>query len=262
MTQRVIIWGLGKVGRALYEGMTRSSIGVHAIITRDISKQNLPIKVPVWLSEEVLKSPNEFFRPGDIIFVSVVDREIDILFQQVDIEGVTLIHCSGATSIIGLKNGNSGVFYPLQSFAGQGKEDWSVIPVFVEASNEVVMNSLLEIAEQMGVGTIEKLNSQQRSFLHLAGVFANNYTMAMAGIAQDLLLNQDLNPNWVLSILTKTAENFGQGKPWELMTGPASRADLPTIEHHRTMLENQPEMLAAYDAIAQYILNRYKHRSK
>ena len=39
----------------------------------------------------------------------------------------------------------------------------------------------------MGVMSIERLNSEQRAYLHLAGVFANNYTMAMAGIAKDLL---------------------------------------------------------------------------
>jgi predicted short-subunit dehydrogenase-like oxidoreductase (DUF2520 family) len=46
------------------------------------------------------------------------------------------------------------------------------------------------------------------------------------------------------------------------MTGPASRADIDTIEHHRSMLENQPDMLSAYNAIAQYIINRPKESSE
>ena len=86
--------------------------------------------------------------------------------------------------------------------------------------------------------------------------------MAMAGIAKDLLDSQGLNPDWVLPILTKTAENFGQGTTWALMTGPASRADLTTIEHHRSMLENQPDMLSAYNAMAHYIINRPKDSSE
>jgi predicted short-subunit dehydrogenase-like oxidoreductase (DUF2520 family) len=154
------------------------------------------------------------------------------------------------------------VFYPLQSFVGKGEEDWRGVPVFIEGSCEVVEALLTEIAKEIGVISIEKLNSEQRAFLHLAGVFANNYTMAMAGIAKDLLGVQGLNPDWVLPILTKTAENFGQGTPWELMTGPASRADLATIEHHRSMLENQPDMLSAYNAVAQYIINRPKDSSE
>lgn len=215
-------------------------------------------QITLWSSEEVLASAQNFFIPGDLVFVSVVDREIANIFQSCDIQGITLVHCSGATSMVELKNAHSGVFYPLQSFLGKGEEVWGRIPVFIEGSNDGVKEILTEIALKLGVLSIEKLNSDQRAYLHLAGVFANNYTMAMAGIAKDLLTVNGLNPNWVLPILTKTAENFGQGILWELLTGPASRADLTTIEYHRSMLENQPEMLAAYNAMAQYIINRPK----
>ena len=267
MTHRIIIWGLGKVGRALYEGLKHSSIGVNVVVGREASNQRTADLlfsgvVALWSAEEVLASAHKFFIPGDLVFVSVVDREIANIFQRCDVEGVTLVHCSGATGMVKVENAQSGVFYPLQSFVGQGEEDWHRIPVFIEGSSEVVESTLTEIAKEMGVMSIERLNSEQRAYLHLAGVFANNYTMAMAGIAKDLLDSQGLNPDWVLPILTKTAKNFGQGKPWELMTGPASRADLATIEHHRSMLENQPDMLSAYNAIAQYIINRPKDSSE
>ena len=267
MTRRIIIWGLGKVGRALYEGLKHTSVGVNVVVGREASNQRtteslLSGVVAFWSSEEVLAAPHNFFLPGDLVFVSVVDREIANIFQRCDVEGVTLVHSSGATGMVKVENAQSGVFYPLQSFIGQGEEDWHRIPVFIEGSNEVVVSMLTEIAKEMGVMSIEKLNSQQRAYLHLAGVFANNYTMAMAGIAKDLLDSQGLNPDWVLPILTKTAENFGQGTPWVLMTGPASRADLATIEHHRSMLENQPDMLSAYNAMAQYIINRPKDSSE
>ena len=267
MTHRIIIWGLGKVGRALYEGLKHSSIGVNVVVGREASNQRTADLlfsgvVALWSAEEVLASAHKFFIPGDLVFVSVVDREIANIFQRCDVEGVTLVHCSGATGMVKVENAQSGVFYPLQSFVGQGEEDWHRIPVFIEGSSEIVESTLTEIAKEMGVMSIERLNSEQRAYLHLAGVFANNYTMAMAGIAKDLLDNQGLNPDWVLPILTKTAENFGQGKPWELMTGPASRADLATIEHHRSMLENQPDTLSAYNAMAQYIINRPKDSSE
>ena len=293
MTRRIIIWGLGKVGRALYEGLKHTSVGVNVVVGREASNQksaeflsrlvrsnsefqkndilttpnnyNASISgdsLAFWSAEEVLAAPHNFFLPGDLVFVSVVDREIANIFQRCDVEGVTLVHSSGATGMVKVENAQSGVFYPLQSFVGQGEEDWHRIPVFIEGSNEVVVSMLTEIAKAMGVMSIEKLNSQQRAYLHLAGVFANNYTMAMAGIAKDLLDSQGLNPDWVLPILTKTAENFGQGTPWALMTGPASRADLATIEHHRSMLENQPDMLSAYNAMAQYIIYRPKDSSE
>jgi predicted short-subunit dehydrogenase-like oxidoreductase (DUF2520 family) len=267
MTRRIIIWGLGKVGRALYEGLRHSSIGVNVVVGREASNQRtaeslLSGEGALWSAEEVLAAPQNFFLPGDLVFVSVVDREIENILQSCDLAGVTLVHCSGATSMLELKNAHSGVFYPLQSFVGQGEEDWQRVPVFIEGSVEGVEAMLTAIAKEMGVISMERLNSGQRAYLHLAGVFANNYTMAMAGIAKDLLDVQGLNPDWVLPILTKTAENFGQGKPWELLTGPASRADLATIEHHRSMLENQPDMLSAYNAVAQYIINRPKDSSE
>jgi predicted dinucleotide-binding enzyme len=39
MTRRIIIWGLGKVGRALYEGLRHTSNGVDVVVGREESNQ-------------------------------------------------------------------------------------------------------------------------------------------------------------------------------------------------------------------------------
>jgi len=81
MTRRIIIWGLGKVGRALYEGLRHSSIGVNVVVGREASNQRtseslLSGEGALWSAEEVLAAPQNFFLPGDLVFVSVVVREI------------------------------------------------------------------------------------------------------------------------------------------------------------------------------------------
>ena len=279
MNHRIIIWGLGKVGRALYEGFKTSGVDVDGIICRTTSKtesiqwlsrrekrpsdlslgavggRSLPDHA-IWMAEDILQQPENFLKPGDVVFVTVVDREIAGIFSRCDLKNVTLVHSSGATALISLMQGNSGVFYPLQTFAGDGKEEWQQIPVFIEGSNVATESKLIEIAQKMGVLSTEKLDSKQRRYLHLAGVFANNYTTAMAGIAVDLLSINGLNPQWILPILRKTSENLGEGQPWSLITGPAARADLSTLENHRSLMENQPEMLEAYNVIASYIMKR------
>ena len=58
------------------------------------------------------------------------------------------------------------------------------VPVFVEAMGDAEKQIAHNLAISLGVERCEEISFSQREKLHLAAVFANNFTIAMAGIAR------------------------------------------------------------------------------
>ena len=68
-----------------------------------------------------------------------------------------------------------GVFYPLQTFSKQREVDFANIPFFIESNSEADTQFLCEVGGTLSK-KVYKVTSDQRKALHLAAVFACNFT--------------------------------------------------------------------------------------
>jgi predicted short-subunit dehydrogenase-like oxidoreductase (DUF2520 family) len=276
MKQRLLIWGFGRVGKAIVSRLLSSnelneSTKIETTVAGEghsikpmqlsvISSQQKPMGLDSvsWIDGALVKkSPSKYILPNDIVLACVSDSYIPDLAKLCDLRDVVFLHCSGATPMSQQISGASGVFYPLQSFHDEKQIVWTEIPVFFEYSHETVLHDLQWLANQLNVGPCNELSLYQRQYLHLTAVFANNYTTAMAGIAHDLLESRGLSPSWILPILKLTASNVSSKNPWETLTGPAKRGDMHTIQSHLDLLSQQSELQRIYESMNEYI--RMKH---
>ena len=278
MTHRILIWGYGRLGRALLKGFVdfRAATGKWPLgaercvvvgrakecisVFPDQSVEYLHVDISN-VDDEAIKLSNDSDRllveTGDVVFATVPDQYIQSLASFCDQAGVVFMHCSGATPISVMNHAQSGVFYPLQTFSQVGDVNWSDVPVFWENAQLLALFDSLFLA--LGVKKSQELSSIDREYLHLAAVFANNYTVAMAGIAHDLLQSRNMKCEWIQPILEKTANNLGLPDPWNALTGPAKRNDQSSIDRHLKLLENQPELRAIYEKMGWYIQSNHSN---
>lgn len=265
MSSRLLIWGYGRVGSAIAsQCMARWSTNIGQSNGFDefwvLSEKPRPTQLDPsvkWASgNQILSNPSENLTPGDVVLLTVSDSAIAALAAQCDVAGVTVVHCSGATPRISLEKAASMVFYPLQTFTADSQIDWSQVPVFTESSADVDPGVLKNIAGLLGVERWMEISFSARQNLHMAAVFANNFTTAMAGIAHDILKAEGLEEDWIRPILAKTAENLGASDPWMKLTGPAKRGDLQTQQNHLDLLLNHPQLKDIYTVMSGYIHHR------
>ncbi len=267
MTGRILIWGYGKLGSSIFKALIQANIPVSALIHSsdkafDTEKNNFNTvsrnKVSV-ISPDIMvdrltsETLGAYLLPGDTVFVTLPDRLIVHAIKSYQREGVCFIHCSGATPMVELNKGVSGVFYPFQTFSGKTPVDWSIIPVFIESADVKVLQKLEWVAQILGVKSTQVMNSTNRGYLHLVGVFANNFTQTMAIISRDLLVEAQMDQTWVIPILEKTAYHLTDENPWDSLTGPAKRGDSDTMAKHNGLLGSNPELLEIYNALSSYI---------
>ncbi|MBK8955775.1 MAG: DUF2520 domain-containing protein [Saprospiraceae bacterium] len=171
-----------------------------------------------------------------------------------------IAHTSGVNSPLLINDYfvNRGLFYPLQSFSTNSQPDWDAIPVFVEGSAYSSLK-LKELAHCIN-SNIYSMDDSIRTHLHLASVFANNFTNFNLIIAKQILEKCDVPFEVLLPLMTETITKAFKLGPMQTQTGPAKRMDTGTIEKHiRLLVSEYPEYRSIYKKYALLIMQTFKH---
>ncbi len=189
---------------------------------------------------------------ADVCIVAVSDDAISEVSSQLKTKNL-IAHTSGSVTISSLKNkSRKGVFYPLQSFSKEKDVNFKEVPFCLEAEDKNDLKLLENLAASIGE-KIYHINSHQRSKLHVAAVFVNNFTNHMYTIGNDIC-NEYNVPFEVLNPLIKeTADKIEHMVPKEAQTGPAKRNDIETIERHLSLLNKEQQEI--YKTITKSIQN-------
>ncbi|MEO0900938.1 MAG: DUF2520 domain-containing protein, partial [Bacteroidota bacterium] len=94
---------------------------------------------------------------------------------------------------------------------------------------------------KLTVLTIQKvydINSDQRKKLHLAAVFANNFSNHLFHISETLCEKEDLPFELLKPLILETVKKLETLSPKDAQTGPARRDDSTSIEKHLELLTN------------------------
>lgn len=148
-----------------------------------------------------------------------------------------------------------GVLYPMQTFSKGRTVDFATVPFFVEGSGREETEALKSLAKRIG-GRVYEATSEQRRYLHIAAVFACNFTNHLYAVAHHLLTSHGLPFEAVLPLIDETARKVHVLEPVKAQTGPAQRYDENVIGKHLDMLAGEPELADIYEQMSRNI-HRY-----
>jgi predicted short-subunit dehydrogenase-like oxidoreductase (DUF2520 family) len=198
---------------------------------------------------------------ADIFFICTRDSAIGDIAREVILpEDAILVHTSGSVPLDELQyaaTNNLGVFYPLQTFSKSKKIDFKSVPVFIESSNEETSKALMELANVLS-NQVRKISSHERKALHVAAVFASNFTNYMLTTSSEIMEQNGLDFEWLKPLVTETITKSLQIGPEAAQTGPASRGDLEILDRHMEFLQNDPQKQELYKLISQLIIDKYQ----
>ena len=213
------------------------------------------------LYQAEVKATLDFSTSSSTIFiVAVNDESINEIAREIILPDEALLaHTSGSVPLSDLQfaaTPNIGVFYPLQSFTKTKKVDFRQTPIFIESINEETEIILTTLAKAIS-GQVRKIASEERRALHVAAVFASNFTNHMLSISSAIMQQQSLEYDWLKPLISETINKSLQLGPEDAQTGPARRGDLETLEKHLTFLKDDPSVAEIYKVISQHIIDHY-----
>jgi predicted short-subunit dehydrogenase-like oxidoreductase (DUF2520 family) len=204
---------------------------------------------------------------AELFVLAVKDDAISQVLTNLKLpKNAIIVHTSGSKSIdllIDFANENFdlnikvGVFYPLMTFSKSKKLNFLEVPLCIEATEEETEILLVKLGQQVS-NIVYLVNTDERKILHLAAVFACNFTNHLLAITQDILLDHDLEFALLKPIIRETFyKALNTDDIHEVQTGPARRADQKTIKSQIELLKSNPQAEKIYRVLSESILNQF-----
>ena len=155
------------------------------------------------------------------------------------------VHCSGVSALDVLPFQRKASFYPLQTFSYSHTIPWETTPILITATDSAIEVQLLELGHQIS-HVVQPISDDQKSYLHLAAVFANNFANHMLTLAEGICLEKGVSFDLLKPLIIETIEKAIAAGPGPGQTGPAVRRDTHTIDKHLSMLSGHQELAEIY----------------
>jgi predicted short-subunit dehydrogenase-like oxidoreductase (DUF2520 family) len=175
---------------------------------------------------------------AQLYVVALPDSVIQPVAEQLPPVNGLLVHTSGSTSIDVLSAADAlgyGVLYPLQTFSKNRLVQLGNVPVCIEGNSQATIVTLDKIAQTI-TSTVVVLDSEKRRWMHLAAVFASNFTNHMLAAAYRIAVQNGVDFHIFQPLVMETVSKAFLANPNDFQTGPAVRFDWQTIEQHLSML--------------------------
>jgi predicted short-subunit dehydrogenase-like oxidoreductase (DUF2520 family) len=200
---------------------------------------------------------NAIFPNADIYLFALKDSALSGIASALPSLQGLWVHTAGSISldVFSDYSARRGVLYPLQTFSKNRKVSFQNIPLFIEANCQDDEQLLDTIARKLSDRVIH-LSSGKRKSLHLAAVFACNFTNHLYALAAEILENHDLDWDLLLPLIRETASKVENMHPVEAQTGPAVRYDKNVINKHLEMLNEQPDVQELYRLLSESIFKQ------
>ena len=252
----ILMVGSGNVAWHLGAALKASGLPVTQVWSRQIDNAK---ELAQELSVKATDNIEDIFHFNGIILFCVPDHVLPFFASRIHNTNSIIVHTSGSVNISLFEKHATqlGVFYPLQTFTkAKPDKDFKGVPVLIESSTLLVEQILYYWAKSIDADP-HKVNSPHRMKIHVAAVFACNFTNHMVAVAKQILEENDLNYELLRPLLNETLSNILKFDPKEIQTGPAMRQDHDTIEKHYNTLCTYPEYAEIYRLISDSILKMH-----
>lgn len=254
---KICLVGSGNLGSNLGKSMMDAKMDIIQVISRNIKNaKNLAQELNADYTDKI----EEYNRDAEIIIFSVSDDSIPELLRKADFGNRLLIHTAGSVSqnVFEGHSNKYGILYPLQTFSKEESVCFKEIPIFTESNKESSLAIIDTLAKQLST-KVYHATSDERLSIHVAAVFACNFTNHLYHIAHDILQDISVDFDVFAPLLRQTAERaIKTGDPIKSQTGPALRQDEGTMQKHLEKLKQNEGLTELYKFMSNRIFETKK----
>jgi predicted short-subunit dehydrogenase-like oxidoreductase (DUF2520 family) len=250
MKFKIAIIGAGRIAYSLTSALLKEGYIVDVIISRKYdSAKALADKFGVKKYSDditlISKSVNVFF-------LTVPDSEIkktaiQLSKLKLNFSTTFFMHFSGAEDIgvlgpLKLKGGKTGSLHLMQTFPSKNIVNIKNVNSAIETNDDSVYKYLLQLCSDLQLVPF-RIDSKDKAYYHLAGVYASNFLAGNLFNAQKLLSLNNIDEQKYFNILSSTIhstlQNVKTVGPAKALSGPVDRGDIKTIRKHIASLKKK-----------------------
>lgn len=238
--------GAGKAGRSLAKYFTKNEHEIAYVydIDRDAA-YNFTGEVHCKYT-----SLKELIENSDIIFLTVVDSQIKLLWDSITSFNPSMdkifIHCSGAMEGI-YEKFKLFALHPASPLTGDG--DLEEVVFGLEDSNDEKVKTIYALINNMG-NKVVRINKGCKSKYHLANVMVSNLVLSLfeRGLShlEECGISQEDAVALLMPLAKKNLLNIESKGIKDAVTGPVQRKDYKTVSKHLETVNHADKDLYIY----------------
>lgn len=257
-THNIVLVGAGNVATHLGTGLKKQGHKIIQVFSRTVESAR---KLAGKLDTPYITKLNELDYSADIYLFCLKDDVIPDVLKQTSFTNQILVHTAGSLPLDIFKDFgfHYGVIWPVQTFIKERNLDLADIPFCIEASTTYAETTLKNLA--LGLSPkVHLVDSEKRKIIHLAAVFACNFTNHMYFIADKLMRENRLDFDLLKPLIQETAAKILETDPETAQTGPAKRGDNQILEDHIELLKDLPGLQKIYTFVSESIAETGKNK--
>lgn len=252
---KIFILGSGNVATHLSQAFARAGHQISGVYSRQLAHA---AELAACLNQALATDELDFrvLPAADVYLLCLSDAAVAGFMKQARFPAeVVVAHTSGSLPLAVLADQQQirpAVFYPIQTFSKHQPVDLASTPIAVEASDPEVAARMAALAASISQQVVA-LSSEERRHLHLAAVFACNFTNHLLGIGRELMARQQLDPTLLHPLIEATFRKALSQPPFQVQTGPAVRGDENILARQQELLEDAPLYREIYALLSESI---------
>lgn len=249
--KNIVILGSGNLATHITLAFYKAGVSIIQVYSRNEEHaKELANKVEARFTSKI----DEIAKESDLYIFALSDSALATVLQSREWNNAFLVHTSGSipASIFETFTSQYGVLYPFQTFTKGVSVQMEEVPFFIESNGLLTLNKLEYLVKKISV-KINTTNSEVRLKLHLAGVFANNFTNHMLTIASGILKDANIPVEHINPLIEETVRKALEVGPFLAQTGPASRGNIDIVNKHLKLLEAHPDWQKIYTFVSDSI---------
>lgn len=250
---KIILIGSGNVATHLGAALQQAGHQILQVWSRSMANAR---QLADLLSASATDDLNELNEEGDIFIIAVKDDVISRITSSFSFKDKIVVHTSGTVpmQVLSDTSAHVGVFYPLQTFSKEKAVDFAMIPILIESNSESLTLILKSLALSIS-NAVYNVSSEKRTVIHIAAVFACNFTNYLYSVSQKILEKEGLEFDLLKPLIAETAGKIQLYSPADVQTGPAFRKDYLTLDKHKEYLNAFPELKIIYEQLSNAIMD-------
>ena len=252
---KIVILGAGNVATHLSRALHHAGHEIVAVYSRTLEHAQ-EVATPV---SAVATSCVESLPPAEVYILSVKDDALrGVLSELISSHPDALcLHTAGSVPLSVYEGivSRGGVLYPMQTFSKSVPVDFQRLPLYIEATDAETLDVVRKIALSLSENVTE-LSSEDRRYLHLAAVFACNFTNHCYALAEEIMAKVNLPFSDLLPLIEATTRKLTTTPPLQGQTGPAVRRDETVMKAQISLLSENERMQNIYKLLSESIMSK------
>ncbi|HPE13297.1 MAG TPA: DUF2520 domain-containing protein [Actinomycetota bacterium] len=257
---RTGVIGVGRAGSALGAALARAG---HPVVAAHAVSESSQERAQTLLPQADLVDVDEVVQRSDLLLLAVPDDALEALVLALDFKpGQFVVHCSGRYGVKVLAPAQAQgalplALHPAMTLTGTSldADRLSGAPFAVTSAQPLRMAAEALVVE-MG-GEPIWIPEEARPVYHAALAHSANHLITLVASGMEMLTEAGVDtPGRLLTPLLQASLDNALRMGYHALTGPVVRGDASTVAAHVAVLADDPQLRAAYIAMARLTADR------